>query len=104
MAEELQVTNNTADHRFEVRLGDETAFAEYVIHKGSMVLPHTVVPPAFEGKGVASALAKAALGYARAHDLKVKPSCPFMSAYIAKHPEWHDLVHKEFRSRLGLED
>lgn len=103
MADELLVTNNKADHRFEVRLGDETAFAEYVIHNGSMVLPHTVVPDAFSGKGVASRLAVTALGYAREHGLTVKPSCPFMAAYIAKHPEWQDLVHKDFRSRLGLE-
>lgn len=98
-----QVIQNEAAHRFEVDLDGETAFAEYVLNDGAMVLPHTVVPDAFAGKGVAGELAKAALAYAREHGLKVKPSCPFMAAYIAKHPEWHDLVHTEFRSRLGLE-
>ena len=72
-------------------------------HNGALVLPHTVVPPAFEGKGVASALATAALGYAREHGLKVKPICPFMAGYIKKHPEWQDLVHPDFRARLGAQ-
>ena len=102
MAEPLDILMNEATHRFEATLGGETAFTEYVIHNGAMVLPHTVVPPAFEGRGVGSALAKAALGYARQHGLKVKPSCPFIAGYIGKHPEYADLVHPDFRERLGL--
>ena len=63
-----------------------------------------LVPDAFAGKGVGSALAKAALGYAREHGRKVKPICPFIAGYINKHPEWQDLVHADFRERLGLRD
>ncbi|MDB5428341.1 MAG: acetyltransferase [Phenylobacterium sp.] len=102
MAEPLDVVMNDRTHRFEVTLGGETAFAEYMLHNGAMVLPHTVVPDAFAGKGVGSALAEAALGYAREHGLKVKPSCPFMAGYIKRRPEWQDLVHKDFREQLGL--
>lgn len=102
MAELLNVVMNEAAHRFEVTLDGETAFAEYNLLRDAIVLPHTVVPAAFEGRGVGSALAKAALGYARDHGLKVKPICPFMAGYIKKHPEWHELVHKDFRERLGL--
>jgi uncharacterized protein len=102
VAEPLEIVMNDKTHRFEATLGGETAFTEYVLHDGAMVLPHTVVPPAFEGRGVGSALAKAALGYARDHGLSVKPSCPFIAGYITKHPEWHDLVDPAFRARLGL--
>jgi predicted GNAT family acetyltransferase len=102
MAESLNVVMNDNNHRFEVTLGGETAFAEYTLLHDSIVLPHTVAPDAFAGKGVGSALAQAALGYARAHGLKVKPICPFMAGYIKKHPEWQDLVHADFRERLGL--
>jgi predicted GNAT family acetyltransferase len=102
MAETLNVVLNEATHRFEAYLDGETAFTEYVLHNGAMVLPHTVVPPAFEGKGVGSALAKAALGYARDHGLTVKPVCPFIAGYILKHPEWQDLVDVAFREKLGL--
>ena len=102
MAEQLKVTMNEAKARFEVTLDSEVAFAEYRLHKGWVTLPHTVVPPAFEGKGVGSALAKAALSYAREHNRMVKPVCPFIAGYIGKHPEWHDVVHPDFRGRVGL--
>ena len=97
-----KVVMNDQTHRFEVRLGEDLAFAEYRLLHDSIVLPHTVVPEAFAGRGVASALAVAALTYAREHGLKVKPVCPFMAGYITKHPEWQDLVHPDFREQLGL--
>jgi predicted GNAT family acetyltransferase len=102
MSEPLDVVMNDKTHRFEVTLGGETAFAEYKLAPDHITLPHTVVPDAFAGKGVGSALAKAALGYARDHGLTVKPVCTFMAGYIAKHPEYHDLVHPDFRVRLGI--
>lgn len=102
MAEALSVLMNSATSRFEVTLEGEVAFAEYHLQEGSITLPHTVVPPAFEGKGVGSALAKTALGYAREHGLMVKPVCPFIAGYIGKHPEWQDLVHPDCRGRTGL--
>lgn len=103
MAEALQVVNNEKAHRFEVELDGETAFAEYSLVDHGIILPHTLVPESFEGKGVGSALAKAALGFAREHNLKVIPTCPFMAAYITKHPDYHDLVHENFRARLGID-
>ena len=102
MAEPLSVSMNEQTHRFEVTLDGEVAFTEYVLRDGAIILPHTVVPPAFEGKGVGSLLAKTALGYAREHGLKVKPLCPFIAGYIQKHPEWQDLVDEAFRQKLGL--
>jgi len=96
------VVDNTETHRFEIGLDGETAFAEYRLVHGAIILPHTVVPEAFEGKGVASRLAKYAMQYARDHALKVIPLCPFMAAYMTKHPETHDLVHHLYRERLGI--
>ena len=49
-----------------------------------------------------SALAKAALGYAREQGLTVKPNCPFIAGYIQKHPEWADIVDPKYRERLGI--
>jgi predicted GNAT family acetyltransferase len=97
-----QIVDNAAEHLFEVRLGDDVAFAEYRLKPGQIVLPHTVVPDAFAGKGVASALAVHAFGYAREHGLKVIPTCPFMSAWVKKHPEAQDVVDPSCRAELGL--
>jgi predicted GNAT family acetyltransferase len=99
---DVEVTNNTRAHRFEVQLDGETAFAEYRLKPDRIILPHTVVPPAFEGKGVASALAKAAFGYARDHGLKVVPTCPFIAAWVKKHPEQQDIVDETCKAELGI--
>src|SRR5690606_17493780 len=53
---------------------------------------HTVVETAAEGRGVGSALARTALDAARAEGLRVVPQCPFIAAYIARHPDYADLV------------
>lgn len=99
---DVQVTDNTQAHRFEVNLEGHTAFAEYRLKPGHIVLPHTVVPPEFEGKGIAGALARHAFGYAREKGLKVIPTCPFMSAWVKKHPEQHDIVDDSCKAELGI--
>ena len=97
MSEQIAVVNNEAARRFEARLGDEVAFTEYRLRDGAMILPHTVVPDAFSGKGVGSQLAKAALGYAREQGLEVVPTCPFIAGYIERHPDYQDLVAEPYR-------
>jgi predicted GNAT family acetyltransferase len=85
--------------RFEIALdGGEVAFADYHVEGDSIVFPHTVTPRAFEGQGLASQLARAALAYAREQGLKVRPHCAFFRAYIGKHPEHQDLVHPDERA------
>ena len=100
---DVAVVMNEAEHRFEARLGDEVAFTEYRLHDGSMTLPHTVVPESFAGQGVGGRLAEAALSYAREQGLEVIPTCSFIAGYIARHPQWHDLVQADCRARLGIE-
>ena len=99
---DVAVTDSTAEHRFEVSLDGAVAFAEYRLKLGQLVLPHTVVPPAFEGKGVASALARHAFGYAREHGLTVVPTCPFMAGWVKKHPEAQDIVDPSCKAELGI--
>ena len=99
---DVNVVMNEAERRFEVKLDGEVAFAEYRLIDHGIILPHTVVPEAFEGKGVGSALAKTALGYAREQGLKVIPLCPFIAAYLQKHPEWKDVVNDVYVEKLGL--
>jgi predicted GNAT family acetyltransferase len=53
---------------------------------------HTEVPDALEGQGYGSALAKAVLTYAKDGGVKIIPSCPFMTEYLRRHPEYASLV------------
>lgn len=88
----MDVRNHADEQRFEVELDGEQAFLEYSLQAGSITLYHTQVPPVLEGRGIGSALSKAGLDFARANRLKVVPSCPFVSAYLKRHPEYQDLV------------
>ena len=59
---------------------------------GRVTLIHTEVPPELRGRRLADALARAALDHARQHGLAVRPLCPFVQAFVKRHPEYADLV------------
>lgn len=86
------VVHNEAQNRFEIREGDQLAQLAYDRRGDEIALVHTEVPPSMEGDGYGSALTKAALDYARAEQLRVVPTCPFVSAYIRRHPQYQDLT------------
>jgi predicted GNAT family acetyltransferase len=93
---EITVTNNVADSRFEVSLGTGMAgFAAYRMTDSAIVFTHTEIDPAFEGQGLAGALAKTALDDVRARGLRAVPVCPYFKTYIKRHPEYRDLVAPE---------
>jgi uncharacterized protein len=92
MPDQYSVSHNPAAGQFEIRTEHGTALLRYAHRGAELDLIHTEVPEALEGKGYGAALAKAALEYAAAEDMKVIPSCPFVSTYIRRHPEHAGLV------------
>lgn len=98
------VRDNVEKHRFEMDLGDGSfAIAEYVLSPGKLAITHTGVPPAHEGKGIGTALVQFVLASARARGLRVRPICPFVAAYIKRHPEEQDLLDQAYRRILKLD-
>jgi predicted GNAT family acetyltransferase len=91
---EVAVEHDAAAQRFVARLGGETAVLQYRRFPTRIVFVHTEVPAAFRGHGVADTLAHAGLEYARAQHLTVVPLCPFVAAYIQRHPEYQELVQQ----------
>jgi predicted GNAT family acetyltransferase len=87
-----KVRNNPALNRFELDLNGDTAVAYYQLSPGVITFTHTEVPPELSGHGIGSQLVRGALEAARAQGLKVVPRCPFVSAYMAKHAEFNDLL------------
>jgi predicted GNAT family acetyltransferase len=76
-----------------VRIDGELAGSlTYVNKRGRLALIHTGVLPAFEGRGVGAALVRFALDSARARGLKVIATCPYVQAYLDRHPEDDDIV------------
>jgi predicted GNAT family acetyltransferase len=86
------VTDNVANHRFEMIVDGETAFLDYAFANGRLALIHTEVPQALEGHGVAGALVRSVLNEARTKGLQILPRCEFVTEYIRRHPEFSDLV------------
>ena len=85
------VIDNTELHRFELHVDGATAFANYRLVPGAVVITHTETPPALRGRGIASTLAQGALEKIRADGLKVIAGCSFIVDYLRKHPEFADI-------------
>lgn len=91
---DVTVRESPTTHRYEA-VGDDgtvAGFVEYVDHRGTRVLFHTEVADEFEGRGVGSTLAREVLDQALAGDLAVKVTCPFLTSWIERHPEYADRV------------
>ncbi|GAA1451334.1 MULTISPECIES: GNAT family N-acetyltransferase [Nocardiopsis] len=93
---DLTVVDVPERSRYEVSAdGEVVGFSAYhLIDEGVYALPHVEVDPAFEGRGVASALMRESLDDIRERGLKVVPICPFARAYIGKNRGYADLVHE----------
>lgn len=87
------IKDNPADSRFELAIGDHIAAAYYRKTPGEITFTHTEVPQALAGQGIGSKLIRGALDAVRKQGLRVVAQCPFVSAYIGKHPEFSDLLN-----------
>ena len=93
---DVEVIDNRWESRYEARVDGELAgFSAYHLTKASIVFTHTEIFAEFEGHGVGSALARAALDDVRAKgERDVVPVCPFIHGFIDDHPEYADLVRR----------
>ena len=95
---EITVAHQPQQSRFVVDLDGEQAIAEYQRHGREVHFTHTEVPPSFEGRGVGSQLAKAALDWAVAEKLAIVPQCQFIRAYVKRHGEYQKHLASEWKS------
>ncbi|MCB0637952.1 MAG: N-acetyltransferase [Lewinella sp.] len=92
------IRNNPEKKRFELSLDGRIAFVDYILLPTRIIYTHTDVPPALEGRGVGSALARHVLDFAREQGLSVQPLCPFIASYMRRHrEEYEDLLAPGFR-------
>jgi NAD+ kinase len=92
-AADAVVVDSFERQRYELLLGGEVAgVLHYRRHGGEIELMHTEVEQSFSGRGLAGRLASAALEDARARATPVVASCPFVTGYLDRHPEYADLL------------
>ena len=89
----LEVVDNPQRSQYEVLVdGDVVGFAAYNRTPDGVILPHVEVQADLNGQGIGSALAKGTLDDIRRQGLQAVPLCPFIVDYVARHPEYQDLV------------
>jgi NAD+ kinase len=87
------VVDSFEQQRYEIIIGGEVAgVLHYRRHDGTLELMHTEVDVAFEGRGLAGRLAAAALTDARNRATPVVVTCPFVTGYLERHPEYADVL------------
>ena len=86
------VRNNKIEHRFELDVEGQVAFANYRGTPQAVIITHTETPRALRGRGIASELVRGSLELIRADGRKVIGACGFVVDYLGKHPEYRDLV------------
>jgi predicted GNAT family acetyltransferase len=87
-----EVDHDEAGRRFTLTVDGHLAHADYVLDSDRMICTHTFVPPALRGRGLAEKLVRAALAEARNHRWRVVPACSYVSVFIQRHLEFHDLL------------
>lgn len=87
MDNDIDVVHNPAAGRYQAVVDGLTSELTYRLRGDRMVLTHTGVPAAIEGRGIGSALVRAAVEDAIARDLTIVPRCSFVAGWLDRHPE-----------------
>lgn len=87
-ASSVHVEHRRADHRFVAEVaGGEAVLSYEPLSDGTLDLEHTMVPEEARGEGVGDALVRAAVAFAREDGVRLIPTCPYVSAWLARHPD-----------------
>jgi len=87
-----EVIDNKVKQRYELAVDGHTAASYYKVADGVLTFVHTEVPSELGGKGIGSKLIAGALDLVRADGLKVVAQCPFVKAFLDKHPDYQSLL------------
>ncbi|GGW50793.1 GNAT family N-acetyltransferase [Arenibacter certesii] len=93
---DIPLVKNEARKRFEIEIDGHYAFINYGDFGNQIALVHTETDPELAGKGAASAVVEKTLHYLRENNIVLLPFCPYVFAYIKKHPEWKHIVSPKF--------
>ncbi len=98
----IEVVDNAKRERYELRAeGKAAGFIQYRLKGSRMTMVHTEIEPAYEGHGLGTDLAKAALADVRERGLELVPQCPFIADFVQHHPDAYlDLVPEPLREEV----
>jgi len=93
----IPLVKNEEKKRFEIEVDGHYAFIDYKEPRNKIALIHTETDPELAGKGAASAVVEKTLHYLDDNNITLLPFCPYVFAYIKKHPEWKRIVSPDFK-------
>jgi len=93
---DIPLVKNDEKKRFEINIGGHYAFINFGEFGNQIALVHTETNLELAGKGAATAVVEKTLHYIKDHIKSLMPFCPYVFAYIKRHPEWKDIVNKKF--------
>lgn len=85
----MEIRHDSGKQRFTTAEDGYEAFADYRIYNDSLDIRHTIVPEQIGGRGIASALVKAAYDYALSQGLKPLATCRYAKVWLDRHPEYN---------------
>ena len=88
----MDIQHHPDARRFIATVDGVQGEVAYDLDGREMVVTHTRVPAAIEGRGVASAMTRAVFDHARAEGLKVRPLCSYAAAWAQRHEEYGDVM------------
>jgi len=93
----IPLVKNVAKKRFEIKIDGHYAFIDYKEPGDKIALIHTETDPELAGKGAVAAVVEKTLHYLDENNIQLLPFCPYVFAYIKKHPEWKRIVSPKFK-------
>lgn len=84
-----RVVDHPEELRYELWLDERLAGEiRYTIRDdGAVVLVHTEIDPKLEGRGLGNVLVQGALDDLKERGIEYVPVCPFVRAYLRRHPQ-----------------
>ena len=92
----ITVTNNAENKRYQAEVEGNLVKIDYLFTKNKIYLTHTEVPQVLEGRGIGKTLVEAALKDIEAQEKQLVPLCPFVAAYLKRHPDWARILAPGF--------
>ncbi|BDZ54434.1 GNAT family N-acetyltransferase [Agromyces marinus] len=100
--DEVEIVRDDEARRYRLLLGGaEAGRAEFRLREGSIVFTHTIIDPAFEGRGLGSRLARFVIEDAISRGERIVPRCPFIRGWLLKHPGYEDAIEWPERRAVG---
>ena len=105
MDQDIDIRKNQEAHEYQLYIsGELTGHATYDEIGDAVVFPSVVISPQVRGKGLAHQLTKFALDDAVGAGKTIDPVCPFVVAYVRRHPEYQQYVATTSASQSASEN